>query len=202
MAIQFEFYRNPNSEGTNKKRYHARVVTFGRVDTEQLAQEIHRESALSKNDVKAVLMMLADKVKEHLGEGRRVNLDGIGTFQVNLRCREEVRTPHAVRAEKVAFKSITFRATTELRNSMKNQKLHRSRIRPHSNLLTEEEIDAKLVEHFSQRETLTRHEFQFLCGQVKSTAQRNIKRLVEAGRLRNVATARNPVYVLVKNETV
>lgn len=202
MAIQFEFYRNPNSEGTNKKRYHARVVSFGRVDTEQLAKEIHQESSLSKNDVKAVLMMLADKMKEHLNEGRKVNLEGIGTFQVNLRCKEEVRTPYAVRAEKVEFKSISFRATTDLRNSMKRQKLHRSRIKPHSNLLTEEEIDAKLTEHFNQHETITRRQFQFLCGQVKSTAQRNIKRLVEEGKLRNVATDRNPVYMQVKDETV
>ena len=202
MAIHFEFYRNPNSEGTNKKRYHARVVSFGRVDTEQLAQEIHRESALSKNDVKAVLMMLADKVKEHLNEGRKVNLEGIGTFQVNLRCKEEVRTPYAVRAEKVEFKSISFRATTDLRNSMKRQKLRRSRVKPHSNLLTAEQIDVKLTEHFSLHETLTRRQFQFLCGQVKSTAQRNIKRLVEEGKLRNVATDRNPVYMLVKDEAV
>lgn len=197
MAIQFEFYRNPSSEGTEKKQYHARVVTFGRVDTDQLAQEIEHESALTKNDVKAVLMMLADKVKEHLGDGKRVNLEGIGTFQVNLHCKEEVYTTDAGQTGKVEFKSITFRADNELRKSMKKQKINRSRIKIHSQQLTDEYIEQKLAEHFSKNETITRLQFQYLCKQVKSTAQRTIKRLVEKGTLRNVATTRNPVYIKI-----
>lgn len=99
MSILYEFYRNPDSQGTNKKRYHARVVPCGRISTDQLAKEIQKECSLTVSDVKSVLIALADKMAEHLGEGRKVHLEDIGYFQVNLHCKEEVRTMHAVRSE-------------------------------------------------------------------------------------------------------
>lgn len=97
MSIQYEFYRNPNSQGTKKKRYHARVVPAGRISTDDLAEEIQKECTLTVADVKSVLIALADKMGEHLGEGRKVYLEGIGYFQVNLRCKEEVRTISGIR---------------------------------------------------------------------------------------------------------
>lgn len=43
MAIEYDFYLNPNLQGTNKKRYHARVVSNNRVSTDELAKEIQSE---------------------------------------------------------------------------------------------------------------------------------------------------------------
>ena len=41
----------------------------------------------------------------------------------------------------------------------------------------------------------TRRDFQFLCSQVKPTACRTLRRLVEEGKLKNISTPHNPVYV-------
>ena len=60
---------------------------------------------------------------------------------------------------------------------------------------TEKEIDKQLTEHFAQNPILTRQDFQFLCMQVKSTACRILRKLVEEGKLKNISTPRNPVYV-------
>ena len=195
MSIEYEFYRNPDSQGTKKKRYHARVVPTGRISTDQLAQEIQKECTLTVSDVKSVLIALADKMAEHLGEGRKVHLKDIGYFQVNLHCKEEVRTTHAVRSENVEFKSVSFRADTNLKESLKKQKIRRSKNKPHSMPMTEQQIDEKLTEHFAQKPILTRRDFQFLCLQVKSTACRILRKLVEEGKLKNISTPRNPVYV-------
>ena len=195
MSIEYEFYRNPASQGTKKKRYHARVVPTGRISTDQLAQEIQKECTLTVSDVKSVLIALADKMAEHLGEGRKVHLKDIGYFQVNLHCKEEVRTTHAVRSENVEFKSVSFRADTNLKESLKKQKIRRSKNKPHSMPMTEQQIDEKLTEHFVQNPILTRRDFQFLCLQVKSTACRILRKLVEEGKLKNISTPRNPVYV-------
>ena len=195
MSIEYEFYRNPDSQGTKKKRYHARVVPTGRISTDQLAQEIQKECTLTVSDVKSVLIALADKMAEHLGEGRKVHLKDIGYFQVNLHCKEEVRTTHAVRSENVEFKSVSFRADTNLKESLKKQKIRRSKNKPHSMPMTEQQIDEKLAEHFAQNPILTRRDFQFLCLQVKSTACRILRKLVEEGKLKNISTPRNPVYV-------
>ena len=193
--ITYEFYRNPDSEGTNKKRYHARGVSFGKVDTEQLAKEIQKECSLTHVDVKAVLMTLADKLAEHLGNGRKVHLEGLGHFQVNLRCKEEVRTTHAVRSENIEFKSVSFRADNGLKKSLKQEKIKRSRIKPHSYPHTDAGIDKLLVKYFESHQILTRREFQYLTGLLKATASRRIKKLVEEGKLKNIGPFRNPIYV-------
>ena len=195
MSIRYEFYRNPNSQGTKKKRYHARVVPTGRVSTDRLAKEIQKECTLTVADVKSVLIALADKMGEHLGEGRKVYLEGIGYFQVNLRCKEEVRSMTGIRSENIEFKNVSFRADIDLKKNLQNQKIQRSRNKPHSMPMTEKEIDEKLTEHFADNPILTRRDFQFLCLQVKSTACRILRKLVEDGKLKNISGKYNPVYV-------
>ena len=195
MSIEYDFYRNPNSQGTNKKRYHARVVSGDRISTDELAEEIQNECSLTKADVKAVLIALGDKLAKHLGEGNKVYLEGIGYFQVNLKCKEEVRSTHAIRSENVEFKSVSYRADNELKKRLRNQKTQRSLKKVHSITMTEEEIDQALTEYFKTHETLTRHQFQTLCSQLKSTAHRILLKLVKDGKLRNVGTSHSPVYM-------
>ena len=195
MSIEYDFYRNPNSQGTNKKRYHARVVSGDRISTDELAEEIQNECSLTKADVKAVLIALGDKLAKHLGEGNKVYLEGIGYFQVNLKCKEEVRSTHAIRSENVEFKSVSYRADNELKKRLQNQKIQRSLKKVHSITMTEEEIDQALTEYFKTHETLTRHQFQTLCSQLKSTAHRILLKLVKDGKLRNVGTSHSPIYM-------
>lgn len=195
MSIEYDFYRNPNSQGTNKKRYHARVVAKGGVSTDELAKEIQLESSLTVADVKAVLIALGDKLASHLSEGKRVQLDGIGYFQVNLKCKEEVCTTHAIRSENVEFKSVSFRADHELKKRLKQQRIQRSRNPVHSASMTDEEADRILTMFFEKHEILTRKQFQMQCGLVKSTAHRILQKLVAEGKLKNVATKHSPVYM-------
>ena len=195
MSIEYDFYRNPNSQGTNKKRYHARVVSSDRISTDELAEEIQKECSLTITDVKAVLIALGDKLAKHLGEGSKVHLEGIGYFQVNLQCKEEVRTTRSVRSDNVEFKSVSYRADNELKKHLRNQKIQRSQTRIHSREMTEEEIDQKLSDYFKTHDTLTRSQFEVLCTQVKSTAHRILQKLVKDGKLKNVSSKQHPVYM-------
>ena len=195
MSIEYDFYRNPNSLGTNKKRYHARVVSSDRITTDELAEEIQNECSLTITDVKAVLIALGDKLAKHLGDGSKVHLEGIGYFQVNLQCKEEVCTTRSVRSENVEFKSVSYRADNELKKHLKKQKIQRSQTKIHSVEMTEEEIDQKLTDYFKTNDTLTRSQFEVLCTQVKSTAHRILQKLVKDGKLKNVSTKQHPVYM-------
>ena len=195
MSIEYDFYRNPNSQGTDKKRYHARVVSSDRISTDELAEEIQKECSLTITDVKAVLIALGDKLAKHLGDGSKVHLEGIGYFQVNLQCKEEVRTTRSVRSDNVEFKSVSYRADNELKKHLKKQKIQRSQTKIHSVEMTEEEIDQKLTDYFKTNDTLTRSQFEVLCTQVKSTAHRILQKLVKDGKLKNVSTKQHPVYM-------
>ena len=130
-----------------------------------------------------------------MGKGSKVYLEGIGYFQVNLHCKEEVRTPHAIRSENVEFKSVSYRADNELKKHLREQKIQRSQTKVHSLPMTEEATDRILTDYFRTHETITRRQFQTLCTQVKSTAHRILLKLVENGKLKNISTKQNPVYM-------
>jgi predicted histone-like DNA-binding protein len=195
MSIEYDFYRNPNSQGSNKKRYHARVVSSDRISTDELAEEIQKECSLTITDVKAVLIALGDKLAKHLGDGSKVHLEGIGYFQVNLQCKEEVYSTRSVRSDNVEFKSVSYRADNDLKKHLKKQKIQRSQTKIHSVEMTEEEIDRKLMDYFKTHDALTRSQFEVLCTQVKSTAHRILQKLVKDGKLKNVSTKQHPVYM-------
>lgn len=198
MSLLYEFYRNPQSDENEKRTYHPRVVTTGRVDTEQLARDIQQSCSLTRSDVKGMLAALADKMAQYLSEGKRVYLEDIGYFKVNLQCNQEVTEVDDKGVGKVSFKSISFRADERLKKAMQRTKIHRSNLKPHSMPMTDEEIDAKLAEHFATNPVITRRQFQFLCQLLKPTACRIIKRLVEEGKLKNISSKQNPVYVPIE----
>lgn len=193
MAIKFEFYESPHTIGKRKKRYHARVVNWQHVDTDQLAREIQRGSTLTVADVKATLISLSEKLAEYLKDGARVHMEGIGYFHVSLDCPEDT-DPKATRAHDVHFKSVTFRADKYLKKELAGLKTERSEFKTHSAQLTGEEMDDVLTEYFRTNSVLTRREFEKLCKLTRATAGRYINRLVEEGKLRNISIPRNPIY--------
>ena len=76
MAIKFEFYESPNTIGTRKKRYHARVVNWQRINTDYLAREIQYGSSLTVADIKATIISLSEKLAYYLKDGARVHIEG------------------------------------------------------------------------------------------------------------------------------
>ena len=74
MAIKFEFYESPNTIGTRKKRYHARVVNWQRINTDYLAREIQYGSSLTVADIKATIISLSEKLAYYLKDGVKGNI--------------------------------------------------------------------------------------------------------------------------------
>ena len=196
MAIKFEFYESPNTIGTRKKRYHARVVNWQRINTDYLAREIQYGSSLTVADIKATIISLSEKLAYYLKDGARVHIEGIGYFHISLTC-PETRTPSSTRANKVKFKSVTFRADKYLKHQLSDVKTERSKYKPHSAGLSEIEIDMELTKYFAENQIITRKDFQHLCGMTQITAYRHIKRLIAEKKLQNKGTTHQPIYTPV-----
>lgn len=194
MAIQFDFYQSPNTIGTHKKRYHVRVVNIQRLTTDKLAHEIHAGSTLTIADIKATIISLSEKLAEHLKNGERVHIEGIGYFHLSLTC-PETRTPKSTRANHVKFKAVTFRADKFLKGELKNVKTERAKYKRHSNEVTGNDIDDILTEFFKTTPVLTRRDFEQICGLTRPTAGRYIARLAKEGKLKNISTYHNPIYM-------
>ena len=65
----------------------------------------------------------------------------------------------------------------------------------HSKERTADKIEELLTRYFSTHETMSRWDFQVLCGFRKATANRRLAELVKAKKLRKEGLYRFPVYV-------
>lgn len=199
MAIRFEWYENPAASHPDeeKKLYHARPTLNGGVDTDYIAQQIQRRCSLTHIDVSAVLDALSNVVSEHLQEGKRVHLDGLGYFQVTLTVDGEVEAGTKRRNTKVKMKSVKFRADQKLKNNIGAIEVEHTPYGAHSCCLTEEGIRTRLKRFFETHQVMTRSDFQTYCGMTRNTATRHILKLREAGILKNIGTRMHPIYTLV-----
>lgn len=88
MAAKYDFYKTPVSKDSMKRpRFHARIVSSGTIDTDDLAKRIHGRCTVTPADVAAVLISLSEVTAEYLREGKRVHIDGLGYLQVTLQAR-------------------------------------------------------------------------------------------------------------------
>lgn len=194
MPVNYDFYENPKLPGSTKRtRYHARVITKGTVSSEQLAEEIHERCSLSTADVAAALLALSQITAEKLKDGYNVHIEGIGHLQLTLQC-PPIQSSKEIRAESIHFKSIAFRPSASLKRKLQATRFVRQEEKSHSKLRAEEEIDQRVADYFQKHETLTRAQFQSLCGLTYTTAVRHLKRLREAGKIINIASPRHPLY--------
>lgn len=194
MTAKYEFYKNPVSpEKPGEDRYHARIVPECTVETEWIARKIQYRCTASTADVKGVLEALKEVVVEELTEGRRVHIDGLGYLSMTLKCPPLDRNDQ-IRAETIRFKSVAFRPEAALKEKLSGTRFERSDRKAYSRTLSPEETDDLLTRYFALYPTLSRRDFQQLCGCVQATARRRLHTLVGEGKLRNIGLRHFPVY--------
>lgn len=197
MSAEYDFYSNPIPHGSNRKpRLHARIVTNGTIGTEDLAKEIQARCSLTTGDILATLVSLSKVITEHLRDGDRVHIEGLGYLQMTLQC-PAIKSPKEIRAESIHFKSVAFRPEVALKDALKTTSFVRTTRKNHSNKYSEIEIDGLLTGHFLDNPYITRQDFQSLCGLTKTTANRRLTQLVKEGKLKKEGLYRFPVYVPV-----
>ena len=199
MAVQYDFYKNPSPKDSKKRvRYHARVVPYGTVDTNKLAQRIHSRCTVTPADVKAVLSSLSDVVIEELKDGNRIHIEGLGYLQITLEC-PPIQSTKEIRAELIRFKSVAFRSEAELRKRLRVARFERAPKNHSSGLVAGERLDALLAGYFATHDHITRIGFQTLYGFTRTTANRRLKELRETGKIDYLGAARASIYIVGKH---
>lgn len=128
-------------------------------------------------------------------ERRRKSASGRDRVFSNHVASRRTHTLTYTRADKVKLKSINFQADRDLKSLCMATHLRRSKYKPHSASLSEEEIDRKLTEYFATHPVLTRTNMQSLCSFTQSMASRQIRRLKAEGKLQNIGKPTQPIYV-------
>lgn len=197
MAILFDWYENPKpaNKQQEEKTLHPRLRLNGSTSTNDLRRRIQERCSLTETDVTAVLDALSHLMGDDLAEGRQVHLDGIGYFCPTLTCTEPVTSSTKRKTTKIKLKSIRFRADQTLKNEIGVIKVKPLKLDEHSSKMSNAEIDLRLTNYFATHSFLTRGDFQHLCGMMRSTAMRQIRRLRDEGKLENRGQRLHPVYV-------
>jgi DNA-binding protein HU-beta len=87
------------------------------VSTGQLIDDVAQRTGLSKADAKKAVQAMVEVLGERLGNGDRVQLSGLGSFDVRDRAAREATNPRTKEKIQVAAsKAVGFRAATSLRD--------------------------------------------------------------------------------------
>lgn len=199
MAIKYDIYASPVPTGSQREpHYHARVVGSDTVDMEELIHRIHRRCTLTKGDLKAAFVELSEEIVNCLCAGDTIHINEIGYFSLSLSTPSDL-SPKNNRHPAIGIKSVNFRPDVLFKKKLENRaEFECATHKSHSAPLDIYEIDALLNDYFYEHPTLTRFQFERLCGLTTSTAQRHLRRLVQEGRIQNIHTSQHPLYEPVK----
>jgi DNA-binding protein HU-beta len=87
------------------------------VSTSQLVDDIAERTGMSKAQSKQAITAVVEALSEHLSKGNRIQLSGLGTFEVRDRAAREATNPRTREKVQVpATKAVGFRAASQLKN--------------------------------------------------------------------------------------
>ena len=89
------------------------------VSTSQLIDDVAARTGLSKAQAKQAVTAVVDTLGERLASGDRIQISGLGTFEVRDRAAREATNPRTKEKVQVpARKAVGFRAASALRGRL------------------------------------------------------------------------------------
>jgi predicted histone-like DNA-binding protein len=148
--------------------------------TKEMANDICHATSLTQADFQSALTSLGHVLAESLAIGQTVELDGIGSFSLNIGTQEPKRTTEKLKATDICIKGITFRPSKSLMQQLADVKFvcDQDISAPSS----DEDLPDMLRIYFSDPShgnVITVRRFAALCNCSETTARRRIKTLVE-----------------------
>lgn len=89
MSVKYRLYQDKRENSTSENKWYARTVydVSDDLTTSQLCDDIQESTTLTRADVKACIEAFIVNIKRGLLAGRRVKLDGLGTFKVGIKTK-------------------------------------------------------------------------------------------------------------------
>ena len=84
MSVKYRKVVNNRKNSKTKGKVYGRAVVDGVIDTKEIAGKISKRCTLTEPDIIAVINALETEIGYGLSDGKRVVLDGFGSFKVGL----------------------------------------------------------------------------------------------------------------------
>lgn len=193
--MYYEISSRP-SFGENENYYFVVPVYDGVFDLEELCRYATHATSLTSADMKAANTVTAEAVADALDSGKRVVLQGLGSFSLKLTADAELTGPDDKVGKKVRVKAVNFRPAKQLMARLAEMSFHRS---PYAKACQWDEQptdhEARLAAHFREHDVLRRTDVERLwqCRRTKACALLQI--FCAKGLIRNIGTPKAPYYV-------
>lgn len=197
----YEIIRNPGFKD-DEKNFFVAPVCEGVFNTEDLIRSVAHGSTLSSADMKAALTAIVETMAEALATGKRVKLDGLGSFSLKLTTDADINDTDEKIGKKISIKTVKFLPAKELLQKMGKVTFQRTQ-NPRSLQWDElpQDQEERLVAFLRQNTFLRRTDAEHIWRCKRTTASRLLNSFCEKGIIRNAGTPRMPIYVLASNET-
>ena len=193
MAAKYDLFPTPMRKDETEMKYHARLVTDGKLTTKDIARKIAGRCTIKESDVVGVFIALEDILRNSLGEGKIVHLDGVGSFRISAKS-PTVKDKHEIRAESIEFKNIVYTPEKQLLRKLSGTQFERVKYTRCSAELSSIEIDGAITDYFKDHTYITTTAMRALCGLSYATALRRLQERVKEGRLTHPGYLRSPFY--------
>ncbi|MDD6076689.1 MAG: HU family DNA-binding protein [Bacteroidales bacterium] len=196
----YEIIRNPGFKD-DEKNFFVAPVCEGVFNTEDLIRSVAHGSTLSSADMKAALTAIVETLAEALATGKRVKLDGLGSFSLKLTTDADINDTDEKIGKKISIKTVKFLPAKELLQKMGKVTFQRTQ-NPRTVQWDElpQDQEERLVAFLRQNTFLRRADAEHIWCCKRTTASRLLNSFCEKGIIRNAGTPRMPIYVLASNE--
>jgi len=118
MPIKFNIVQKKNPLKDNAIIYHAKTISNGSIEFEELLQILAKKSRLHYVDCLRVLLLLDETLKEQLQDGKIVRLGDMGSFQIGA-SSSSFNEKSKVTAATITKPHVNFRAGKSLQKMLK-----------------------------------------------------------------------------------
>ena len=194
--INYDFYENPNQNGTNiQSKYHLRINNNQVVDLEQLSERLQKTSTASLPDIMAVVTGIRQIMVDELSQGNTICIDGICRIEPILGVADGGCEGNE-RGNTVQLKTLRAHAVKSLIKDVKdNLRPCSHRHASHSPVLSEDAVFEWLTEHFKTNSFIKRHQLEEKFGLTRYMATKYLNLFVSNGKLYHPGMKNDSLYL-------
>lgn len=197
MSATYNLFKSPPPQHKDgeKAKLHARLVNQHTLRIDRLCEEISEISSFSSSDVKGMLDALQSRIAFHLAYGDIVELDGLGTFTASLKC-PSLTSEKEIKPHLVHFNKVIFRCSKELKNKLRYMKVEREDQPSGIQVIPEKKRKENILKYIEGENTISTSECRSINGCSQYLALKDLKELLEEGKILRLGKRRNSQYAL------
>ncbi|MEY8485768.1 HU family DNA-binding protein [uncultured Parabacteroides sp.] len=201
MSANYSLFRNPKpgKKGEADETLHARLVNQRIIRTAELAADISDACSFTTADVKGMLEALKKRLAFHLQYGAIIELEGLGTFSVSLKC-PALTDEKDIKPKQVQFNKVVFRCSKELRSGLKFMEVERANEGSRLKVIPLDKRKTNILEYIARHGSISTALCRGINGCSKYLAQKDLKALMDEGRVVRLGYRSNAQYGLAKKE--